>query len=71
MSRVDAAARTGLVDAAQFLVKWLGYTAEHNSWEPESSLIADAPIIVERYLRNPTDLTLNKPTAAAPAQRRR
>ena len=29
----------------QFLVKWLGYTVEHNSWEPESSLRADVWIV--------------------------
>ena len=43
----------------------LGYTAEHNSWEPESSLRADAPVIVDRYLLNPTDMT--KPPTATDA----
>ena len=52
----------------QFLVKWLGYTAEHNSWEPESSLRADAPVIVDLYLLNPTDMT-KPPTANDAAQR--
>lgn len=32
----------------QFLIKWLGYSAEHNSWEPETAL-ENASEIVDQY----------------------
>ena len=45
----------------EYLIKWLGYAQEHNSWEPEDELFNDSDLqdseIVERYRRNPNDLT--------------
>ena len=42
-------------------MKWLGYSAEHNSWEPEKELFNESDLqdseIIERYWRNPNDLT--------------
>ncbi|OXH59954.1 hypothetical protein J002_01978 [Cryptococcus neoformans] len=32
----------------QFLIKWLGYSAEHNSWEPKTAL-ENASEIVDQY----------------------
>ena len=31
----------------EFLVKWAGYTHEHNTWEPKRNLID--PIILQNY----------------------
>ena len=37
----------------EFLVQWRGYSAEHNSWEPEGNL-ANAPTAIrEFYQRHP------------------
>ena len=45
----------------EYLIKWLGYAQEHNSWEPEDELFNESDLqdseIVERYWRNPNDLT--------------
>ena len=31
------------------LVKWKGYKAEHNSWEPRSSLMLDVPKLIRKF----------------------
>ena len=30
----------------QYLVKWEGFNKDHNTWEPESSLLEDVPEMV-------------------------
>ena len=39
-------------DAVQYLVKWLGYPAADNTWEPESRLVEDCADIVGAYMRS-------------------
>lgn len=34
----------------EFRVRWLGYEASYDTWEPEDSLRADAPAAVDDYL---------------------
>lgn len=34
----------------KYLVKWKGWPAEYNTWEPEEHLVG-APIIVRNYLK--------------------
>ena len=36
-----------------YLVKWLGYSDEHNSWEPGGELLNAAPQLREFYRKNP------------------
>jgi hypothetical protein len=36
----------------QFLVKWKGYTKEHNSWEPQKNLSNAQEKIKDFYKRN-------------------
>ena len=38
----------------EFLVKWKGYDASHNTWEPEPRLRADVPLLVDAYLQSPS-----------------
>ena len=38
----------------QFLIKWKGYTEEHNSWEPESSVADSAWSVRDYYHSKPT-----------------
>ena len=33
----------------QFLIKWKGYTDEHNSWQPESNVLPGAEKLVKKY----------------------
>ena len=37
----------------QFLVKWLGYAPEHNSWEPAGELLSAEDAIRDFYKKNP------------------
>ena len=39
-----------------FLVRWAGYDASHDSWEPEHRLRADVPLLLDAYLANPSTL---------------
>eukprot|EP01028_Stygiella_incarcerata_P005089 TRINITY_DN2181_c0_g1_i19.p1 TRINITY_DN2181_c0_g1~~TRINITY_DN2181_c0_g1_i19.p1 ORF type:complete len:467 (-),score=129.07 TRINITY_DN2181_c0_g1_i19:337-1737(-) len=32
-----------------YLVKWKGYSADENSWEPETTLMEDAPLVVDDF----------------------
>jgi hypothetical protein len=45
-----------------FLVRWAGYDASHDSWEPEHRLRADVPLLLDAYLANPSSLQ-KRPTA--------
>ena len=35
----------------EYLVKWLGYNPEHNTWEPEANL-SNCPELIKKYWRN-------------------
>lgn len=40
--------KRGRKASREFLVKWLGYGSEHNSWEPESGLLESEEL--QKYL---------------------
>ena len=35
----------------EILVKWEGYTASHNTWEPLTSIYFDVKALIRRYFR--------------------
>ena len=37
-------------DGLKIKVRWLGFDATHDSWEPLSTLVQDVPELVEEYL---------------------
>ena len=45
-------------DAAEreFHVRWAGYDASHDSWEPEHRLRADVPLLLDAYLAAPSTM---------------
>lgn len=38
-----------LITAREYLIKWQGFSDEHNTWEPYANLIQDSPIMIKRY----------------------
>ena len=38
----------------EYLVKWSGYTDDHNTWEPESNLLNSKETINEFHKSNPS-----------------
>ena len=42
--KYDSASKSHL-----YLVKWEGFNKDHNTWEPESSLLEDVPEMVVDY----------------------
>lgn len=48
-----------------YRVKWLGYGAEHNSWEPERNLRLRAPEILQEYWDGVAVQAAPKPTSGS------
>ena len=40
----------------EFHVRWAGYDASHDTWEPEHRLRADVPQLLDAYLAAPSSL---------------
>ena len=36
----------------EFLVKWVGFSDDENTWEPEQRLKEDVPALVEAYFKS-------------------
>jgi len=57
----------GKAGGREFMVKWKGYGARHNSWEPEDNMREFTPGMVAAFLKNACPPAAAAPTAA-PAQ---
>ena len=41
-------------DVTQYLIKWLGYTEEHNTWKPPSNLNNTQEVITLFHQKHPS-----------------
>ena len=55
-------------DAVEYLIKWLGYGHEHNSWEPAKAL-ANAQELVQTFENG--HISMNMPEHSVPRRTRR